>query len=127
MTHGDLGSNSRVGYTDSLCSRRMNEVPLSDFFAVPLEERERQMKQGQHTESASLWMNDDSLITSSILPLQEQDAPVEEECMPPPEAKASNDFQQDCIRDAGMSVFDLHFILATAGLVLLMNVLSRMW
>lgn len=128
MTHGDLGSNSRVGYTDSLCSRKMNEVPLSDFFAVPLEERERQIKQGQHTESASLWMNDDSLITSSILPLQEQeDAPVEEECVPPPEAKASDNFQEDGIHDTGMSVFDLHFILATAGLVLLMNILSRKW
>jgi hypothetical protein len=119
MTHGELGANSKVGHTDSLCSRKMNQVPLSDFFAAPLEERERQMKQRQHAASASLWMNE-SNVTSS-----EQEFVVEQECVLP-EATINDSPVKEDIRD-GMSVFDLKFIAATIGLVLFMNMVSRKW
>ena len=53
--HGDLGSSSHVGYTDRFCSRSMNKVPLSDFFAVsPSNRYPEQAKK----LVASLWMND---------------------------------------------------------------------
>jgi len=54
--HGDLGSSSQVGFTDSLCSRSMNKVPLSDFFVASssCQYEDRQMK----SPVASLWMND---------------------------------------------------------------------
>lgn len=118
MTHGELGANSKVGYTDSLCSRKMNTVPMSDFFAATLEERERQMKLRQHAASASLWMNE-SNVTSS-----EEEPVVEQECVPQ-EARTYYDSQaKEEIRD-GMSVFDLGFIAATIGLVLIMNFVSN--
>jgi hypothetical protein len=123
MTHGELGANSNVGYTDSLCSRKMNKIPMSDFFAAPLEERERQIKQRQYAASASLWMNE-SIFTSGGS-VQERDAVTEQECVSP-EARIYDSEVKEEIRD-GMSVFDLKFIAATIGLFLFMNVASRKW
>ncbi|KAL7491249.1 hypothetical protein ACHAWT_001158 [Skeletonema menzelii] len=119
MTHGELGANSKVGYTDSLCTRKMNTVPLSDFFAAPLKERERQMKQRKHAASASLWMHEAN-VTSC-----EQEAVVEQECVLP-EARIYDYRVKEEILD-GMSVFDWKFITATIGLVLYMNIVSRKW
>eukprot|EP00986_Skeletonema_menzelii_P001447 scaffold386_cov135-Skeletonema_menzelii.AAC.2 len=119
MTHGELGANSKVGYTDSLCTRKMNTVPLSDFFAAPLKERERQMKQRKHAASASLWMHEAN-VTSC-----EQEAVVEQECVLP-EARIYDYRVKEEILD-GMSVFDWKFITATIGLVLCMNIVSRKW
>jgi phosphatidylinositol glycan class K len=125
MSHGDLGANSQVGYTDSLCSRKMNNVPLSDFFAAPLKERERQVKQRQHAAFASLWM-DDSVITRTSISVQAQDDVVEEECVSPETRSVDSHDVREEIHD-GMSVFDLKFIAATTGLVLFINILSRKW
>lgn len=119
MTHGALGANSNVGYTDSLCSRRMNEIPLSDFFAAPLKERELQLKTRQHAASASLWMNK-SNITSS-----EKASVAAQECLLP-EAIIENPESKEEVRD-GMSVFDVNFIAATAGFILFMKIASRKW
>jgi len=123
MTHGELGANSKVGYTDSLCSRKMNKVPLSDFFAATLQERELQIKQRRYAAPASLWMNE-SIITSSES-VQEQESVIEQECALP-DARISDSYVKEEIRD-GMSVFDLKFIAATIGLVLFMNVVSSKW
>lgn len=123
MTHGELGANSKVGYTDSLCSRKMNKVPLSDFFAATLQERELQIKQRWYAAPASLWMNE-SIITSSES-VQEQESVMEQECSLP-DARISDSYVKEEIRD-GMSVFDLKFIAATIGLVLFMNVVSSKW
>ncbi len=40
--HRELGPNSRAGRADHLCLRRMNQVPLSDFFAASSSKRERE-------------------------------------------------------------------------------------
>ena len=126
MTHGELGPNSKVGYTDSLCSRRMNQVPLSDFFAAPLEERQRHMKRRQYDASASLWMNESDISKS-----EEQQAPSMEECVISQASLRSPPIKEEVrtrtgVR-SGMSVFELKFIGAATGLVLFMHMLSRKW
>ena len=54
--HGELGSSSQVGSTDRFCSRRMNKVPLSDFFAAAPATRCQNVR--SEVPVASLWMND---------------------------------------------------------------------
>merc|ERR1719203_305919 len=63
MNHGDLGPNSKVGHADHLCSRGMNKVPLSDFFAAPPAVRESQMN--QQSVKSSLWMSDSPVVVEN--------------------------------------------------------------
>jgi len=72
--HGDLGSSSQVGYTDRFCSRSMNKVPLSDFFAVSPSNRYPPQTKGL---VASLWMNDVVLepLSTNNIPSYECSAP----------------------------------------------------
>jgi hypothetical protein len=65
--HGELGSSSQVGFTDQFCSRSMNKVPLSDFFAAPPSKRYLPIQ--TNSLVASLWMNDAAI--PPVRPLDE--------------------------------------------------------
>jgi phosphatidylinositol glycan class K len=57
--HGELGHNTHVGHTDQLSNRKMNQVPMSDFFAAPSTIRERMNNRGGGVVTTSkLWMNE---------------------------------------------------------------------
>lgn len=73
--HGELGSSSQVGFTDRFCSRSMNKVPLSDFFAAPPSKRYSTARANRLV--ASLWMNG-AAIVPDVSPLDESNG----ECIP---------------------------------------------
>jgi glycosylphosphatidylinositol transamidase (GPIT) subunit GPI8 len=73
--HGELGSSSQVGFTDRFCSRSMNKVPLSDFFAAPPSKRYSAARTNRLV--ASLWMND-AAIVPHVSPLDESNG----QCIP---------------------------------------------
>jgi phosphatidylinositol glycan class K len=56
--HGELGHNTHVGHTDQLSNRKMNQVPMSDFFAAPTTIRERMDNRGGVVTTSKLWMNE---------------------------------------------------------------------
>lgn len=77
--HGELGSSSQVGFTDKLCSRSMNKVPLSDFFAAS--SLNRHPTKGL---VASLWMEDSTFPEISTM------FESNKECIIPEETDADN-------------------------------------
>ena len=71
-THGELGHNTHVGHTDSLSTRKMNQIPMSDFFAAPATIRERMNNRGGVVVSSSLWMNEWQVDDVNCNNLQQQ-------------------------------------------------------
>lgn len=131
-THGDLGANSKVGHADHLCSRRMNQVPLSDFFAASAVEREMQMD--QRVVKASLWMNDSPIVaegraSGAIADHSEKECAVDGESGD--ENKSKNAEEQEQIishnKPRGMSPFDPKFLAMAGGFLLFINFSSRRW
>lgn len=127
--HGDLGPSSKVGHTDKLCSRRMNQVPMSDFFAAPLAERERQMGALQGSSTVYLWMND---MPSQVEGFDAIEQPSSiEECSVDSESISANFEQSVRIqkqkRSTGMSPFDPKFLAITVGFIVCVSSLSRIW
>ncbi|KAL3794472.1 hypothetical protein HJC23_013945 [Cyclotella cryptica] len=76
--HGDLGNDSKVGFTDRLCKRSMNKVPLSDFFAATADVREQRIRQTKES-LASLWMNTASETVEFIISPKSAECTVESE------------------------------------------------
>jgi len=125
MNHGDLGPNSKVGHTDYTCSRRMNKVPLSDFFAAPQTAR-KSLTDKQASIKSSLWMselpsvdvNDDS---------KQSPASSEQECKVDGETKRqkTNEQQKDKSKRQGMSPSDPLFLFLVACFLLCIHLSSR--
>jgi phosphatidylinositol glycan class K len=76
--HGELGNDSKVGFTDRFCSRSMNKVPLSDFFAIAPMKREKPNKQNNGLV-ASLWMENVALPSVSYYSTNNRECMVESE------------------------------------------------
>lgn len=128
MNHGELGPNSKVGHADHLCSRKMNKVPLSDFFAAPFAVRESQMNQGGI--KSSLWMSDSQEVVDSKGSSQMNDD-AEEECAI---EQSKNVIDEDKrietktkVNKKGMSPTDPAFLAMTVGFLLCINFSSRIW
>lgn len=122
MNHGDLGPNSQVGHTDHLCSREMNKVPLSDFFAASATTRERQLDQLQI--SSTLWMSDVTIAAESIASTEQLE---EQECTVEKEPSESPLKERTTLPPRGMSPFDTKFIAMLVAFVLCINFSSRKW
>ena len=72
-THGELGHNTHVGHTDLLSTtRKMNQIPMSDFFAAPATIRERMNNRGGVVVSSNLWMNEWQVDDVNCNNLQQQ-------------------------------------------------------
>jgi len=130
--HGELGPNSKVGHADHLCSRRMNQVPLSDFFAASSVERESRM--GQSRVEASLWMDDALMVAEGRDQRQKKDD-ARKECAIDTEPNDENlnrngKEEKDSIsrkNEKGMSPSDPKFLAMVGGFMLCTNFLSRRW
>lgn len=72
--HGELGHNTHVGHTDLLSStRKMNQIPMSDFFAAPTTMRERMKNnRGGVVTTSKLWMNEWRVDDINCNDLQQQ-------------------------------------------------------
>jgi len=132
MNHGELGPNSKVGHADHLCSRRMNQVPLSDFFAASVVEREGQVD--RRRVEASLWMDDWSIVADGE-DSRHGNYDAEKECAIDREAADENvnqnrEEQKESISQKsqkGMSPFSLKFLAMAGGFLLFVNFSSRRW
>ncbi len=128
-THGDLGPNSKVGHTDKLCSRRMNQVPLASFFAAPRDERDWQVKQLEGSVTASLWMHDLPTMPSNDSvdkkqPFHYQQCISETEPVLN-EVNTTLDETHNQRESTGLSPFDLKFVAGLAGFIFCARTLSR--
>ena len=131
MNHGDLGPNSHVGHTDHSCSRSMNKVPLSDFFAAPPSMREGQMNERGVT--SSLWMSD----SSSVGVVSSRQAQSETECIVDDDEEESSKHNNNVAfveqdgrsksKVRGMSPFDPVFLAMLTGFLFLINFSSQRW
>jgi len=125
MNHGDLGPNSKVGHTDYTCSRRMNKVPLSDFFAAPPTARNSLMSK-QESIKSSLWMSE--LPSVDVNDDAEQSNPnSEQECKVDGETKRrrTNEQQKDKSKRQGMSPSDPLFLFFVACFLVCIHLSSR--
>ena len=131
MNHGDLGPNSQVGHTDHSCSRAMNRVPLSDFFAAPSLVREQGKMNHGGVKKSSLWMinksNDES--QGSTRGEETNECEVEEDGGSPSmhNTNSRDQWKEKHSKVKGMSPFDPAFLAMVAGFVLFINFLSRRW
>mmetsp|Transcript_6685 Transcript_6685/g.13302 ORF Transcript_6685/g.13302 Transcript_6685/m.13302 type:complete len:509 (+) Transcript_6685:87-1613(+) len=130
-THGDLGPNSKVGHTDMLCSRRMNQVPLAAFFAAPQAERERQVRQLDGVVTASLWMHDSPLIPPNDS-IETKPSFYNQQCISDTESvltqlNASSDETHHQRESTGLFPLDLKFLAGLAGFIFCASSLSRMF
>ena len=135
MNHGDLGPNSHVGNTDHSCSRSMNKVPLSDFFAAPPSIREGQMNERGVT--SSLWMSD----SSSVGIVSSRQAQSETECIVDDEEQENSKHNNNVAfveqegrskskvhtPSKGMSPSDPVFLAMLTGFLFLINFSSQRW
>ena len=125
MNHGDLGPNSKVGHTDYTCSRRMNKVPLSDFFAAPQTARKSLMGK-QASVKSSLWMSE--LPSVDVNEDAEQSNPnSEQECKVDGNIKRqrTNEKQKDKSKRQGMSPSDPLFLFFVACFLVCIHLSSR--
>ena len=133
MNHGNLGPNSQVGHADHLCSRRMNQVPLSDFFAASSTERESQRDRERLT--AALWMNDVPIVAESDHSRRIVEVDAEKECAvgtepKPNESGAVKNTQEKPkpqSHQRGMSTSDPKFIVLSVGFLLCLRLSAAMW
>ncbi|KAL9182851.1 hypothetical protein ACHAXT_004130 [Thalassiosira profunda] len=128
MNHGELGPNSHVGHADHLCARKMNQVPLSDFFAASSVERVRQTN--RRRVKASLWMQDDESTASGYR--QPQAGQSAEECAIREQqgSTATNETKEEAeteVKRAGMSPFDPKFLAVVAGFTFIVHLSSRVF
>ena len=131
MYHGDLGPSSQVGHADHLCSRRMNQVPLSDFFASSSAERESQMDPRQL--KAILWMNDMPIATRGANSRRTEETDTQRECHVGTEPKLTESEDPHTHKmsmaphERGMSVSDPTFILLALGFLICIRLSSAFW
>jgi len=111
MNHGDLGPNSKVGHTDYTCSRRMNKVPLSDFFAAPQTARKSLMGK-QASIKSSLWMSElPSVAVADDAEHSDQECKVDGETN---RRRPMSEQQKDKSKRQGMSPSDPWFLFLVA-------------
>lgn len=131
MNHGDLGPNSQVGHTDHSCSRAMNRVPLSDFFAAPSLVREQGKMNHEGIKKSSLWMinksNDESQGSTRGEETNECEVEVDGGSPSMHNANSRDQWKEKHSKIKGMSPFDPAFLAMVAGFVLFINFLSRRW
>jgi hypothetical protein len=133
MNHGDLGPNSHVGHSDQLCTRKMNSVPLSDFFASASVVRER--RQGGIVEGAvtsTIWMGSNTLSNDNKDLRRAQLDDLEKQCQldsAPHTAYGQNERreQKESVRTKGMHPTDPQFLIFVSGFVLCVAFASRIW
>lgn len=132
MNHGDLGPNSHVGHTDHLCTRKMNSVPLSDFFAASSVVRgERRDYLGGGGLISSIWMGGSSIQSKKLDFIHFQDE-TERECAIDMKLHAHSAENKRMEPSAisytkGMSPTDPQFLVLAAGFVLCFNFAARIW
>ena len=133
MNHGDLGPNSQVGHTDHSCSRAMNRVPLSDFFAAPSLVRDQGKMNHEGIKKSFLWMinksNDESQGSTRGEETNECEVEVDggSPSMHMHNTKGRDEWKEKQSKVKGMSPFDPAFLAMVAGFVLFINFLSRRW
>ncbi|KAL7544462.1 hypothetical protein ACHAWF_007844 [Thalassiosira exigua] len=130
MNHGELGTNSQVGHADHLCERRMNQVPLSDFFAASSSAREGMTE--RRGAKASLWMHGVPKVDIPNQPESDVDGECAVDGDPPSRTNADDDVggqERKRPREAtkGLSPSDPKFIAMTVGFLLLVSISSRIW
>ncbi len=134
MNHGDLGPNSHVGHTDHLCTRKMNSVPLSDFFASSSALRER--RQGDLVGGgvkSTIWMGNNTLINANEDFRQTKGGfALEEECVlasAPQQISGRNERREskESVKRKGMSPTDPQFVIMLSGFVICVALTSRIW
>ena len=129
MNHGDLGPNSHVGHTDHSCSRAMNRVPLSDFFAAPSLVREQSKMNGGGVKKSSLWMinksNDESQGSTRGEETNQCEVEKDGKLSSMHDTNGGDKWKEKQSKVKGMSPFDPAFLAMIAGFVLFINLLSR--
>lgn len=132
MNHGDLGPNSHVGHADHLCSRRMNKVPMSDFFAATSAVRESWMN--PRYVKSSIWMGDASIAAVSRGSRQ-MNFDSEKECTTDGEPKEhigtseqrGAESEEKVVHPKGISPFGPKFLSLAAGFLVCVMLSSRAW
>ncbi|KAL7516416.1 hypothetical protein ACHAWX_001436 [Stephanocyclus meneghinianus] len=125
--HGDLGNDSKVGFTDHLCSRSMNKVPLSDFFAATTTIREQHIRQTKGTV-ASLWMNAAIESFDNLILQNRAECTIEAE----PDnmtgqSKTKSLHKEETRRQSTDSTYDVKFLITIFGFLLLVKVSFNFW
>jgi hypothetical protein len=131
--HGDLGHNSHIGHIDNLCTRKMNSVPLSDFFAASSVVRER--RHGNHVGGGAkptIWMGGDAFRNINTVFLQTKEDDDEMQCAidsEPHPRSAENEIREPkaSVNMKGMSPTDPQFLTMATGFVLCIAIASRIW
>lgn len=133
MNHGDLGPNSKVGYADHLCSRRMNKVPLGDFFAATSAEREGQVDRNRGVK-ASLWMGRSPRAAKEERSRKVNDGEGEMECAIDGSKESNDDTEKygdetkpQQPQQKGISQSHPKFIAMAVGFLLCIRVSSLFW
>jgi len=128
MNHGSLGPNSHVGHADHLCSRRMNKVPMSDFFAATSTVRESQTN-ARYVKS-SLWMGGTPI--EAVGSYGQTNVDSEKECTADWEPnehieQRGAESNEQVVHPKGISPFDPKFLSLAAGFLLCIMISSRVW
>jgi len=131
MKHGELGPNSHVGHADHLCSRKMNQAPMSDFFAAPSSARESLSQMNKIGVTPSLWMTDWPIVAVSKDVGQIKDD-TGKECLinggPYGHPRMSETKEERMVlHPKGISPSDPKFLLMAAGFLLCTTFASRIW
>jgi hypothetical protein len=131
MNHGELGPNSNVGHADHLCSRKMNQVPMSDFFAAPSSARHSLGQMKKRGLLPSLWMSERPLDADSKDLRQVKDD-TGKECLVGggpighPGMREMKE-QRMAMHPKGISPSDPKFLLMAAGFFVCTTFASRIW
>ena len=130
MNHGELGPNSHVGHADHLSLRKINQVPMSDFFAVPSSVRDNQSQRNKRDVSPSLWMTEWSIVPESkILPRTKGE--TDNQCVPfvvTSEHPLVRDMKpRVVVNPTGISSNDFTLFIMSAGFLICVTLASRIW
>ena len=110
--HGDLGSSSQVGFADKHCSRSINKVPLSDFFAVAKANR----YPATQDQAASLWMNEVVFPAISTVLQNNGDCKIEDQGSTEPDIMGVNE-GDDPMKELENPPHDFKFLAASIGFI----------
>jgi hypothetical protein len=125
--HGDLGNDSKVGFTDHLCSRSMNKVPVSDFFAATTTSREQQIRQTKGSVG-SLWMNAAVEPFGNLILQNNAECIVESE----PDnmirqSQTKSLHEEETRRRSEACPYDVKFLITTFGFLVFVKVSFNTW
>lgn len=130
MNHGDLGPNSHVGHADHLSLRKMNQVPMSDFFAASSAVRDSQNQMNKRGVTPSLWMTQWPIVPEGEIFRRMKDE-TDEECVTfgvtYEHPVRSETKQRVVVNPKGTSSIDPYLFLMSAGFLLCVTLASRIW